>query len=195
MFSYLLILFSFFTNNVAFQPQTFYQDNELIGYSFHMELDSFVKIWHEEASKGFEKPIIVICHGQGKYYWYATPSERRGCIMFTEYMANWVVNKHPKRNIILVVCNPGGLELNIPNVYYFDDEVWTVPDGHMSKPEWIEWDKKQEAFAVANDQKRTPRETIPFNKTDGSIQEVLGYQPYQQRKNNNGTTHPTGRIQ
>lgn len=110
---------------------------------FISEPKDFGEWWLTEAKKRFANPIIVICHGgynsSGEWCVYPEIKLPKGAVASfyipekTEVFANDLHKLYPLNEIILVVCNEKGLTpFHIPNVYYFRQSAWKVPDENVN---------------------------------------------------------------
>ena len=90
--------------------------------------------WYGEASKRLADPIIFSCHGGMRDgIWVTCPDKPRVPVP-VEDVARTLSNLYPNRNIVLICCNPAGVELDVPNVWYARSDVWCRPDALCSGP-------------------------------------------------------------
>lgn len=101
------------------------------------EYKHLFSLWMVEANRRFANPVVVFCHGDtyidafGNPQWYAFPDVRPPLPVHT--LALELKQDYPGRDIVLVICNPDGLELGVPGVHYSrGGSVWIVPDRNLS---------------------------------------------------------------
>lgn len=110
-------------------------DIDIICVSQDLEYGS--KLWLIEARKRFINPLIF--SGHGTFIPYANnPAEGTWVISRERNNKQEIINVseiakslryiYPERDIILVVCNPGKVDINVKNVWYARENVWAVPD-------------------------------------------------------------------
>ena len=83
--------------------------------------------WEREIKKSDPDPILVFGHGANiGGVWFVSRYDGKIAPV------NWVVNKirkeFPSQRIYLIICNPGGIDLDIPGVSYAKVNVWKFPD-------------------------------------------------------------------
>jgi len=96
--------------------------------------------WQTVAAQRFKNPIVFACHGgvhreflasaAGLYVrssWWVLPDDGRQP-QSVESLAQTLANLYPERDIVLVCCNPGGFDLDVPRVWYCRRPVWVIPD-------------------------------------------------------------------
>lgn len=92
------------------------------------------RAWQAEAEKALGvKPYVLICHGgteidgRGKRIWCMYPAAPLRPIP-VEIRA-WMLRQQlpPEVPILLLCCNPDGLDIHVPNVWYAHSDVWCYP--------------------------------------------------------------------
>jgi hypothetical protein len=84
--------------------------------------------WEAEVRRhGITDCVIVICHGtEWMGMWMAFPDAPMKMITVEQLL--WTIRReHPGRDLIAVICNPTGLPLTVPDVYYAREDVWERP--------------------------------------------------------------------
>lgn len=69
--------------------------------------------------------------------WFLYPSPPLAP-MPVEWVAQTLHHIYPKADIVLVVCNENGVDLQIPHVWYAKAKVWTFPDNSLGKYKWAD---------------------------------------------------------
>ena len=83
--------------------------------------------WQIEANKRFHNPIIFACHGSSYYgVWSCVPESKE--LIPTLYVARFLHTEYPDKDIVLIVCNPGGASIHVDHVWYVKKNVWICPD-------------------------------------------------------------------
>lgn len=102
-------------------------------------LQRYASLWEREARTRFADPVLILGHG-GKAFgvWTVLLDDEQGnslCSIPLE-AAIWIERRRcPGRPIVLIVCNPGKMQLKgFPGVWYAKDLVWTVPDRFFHGP-------------------------------------------------------------
>lgn len=113
-----------------------YQEN-LTVLTLDIELAPMTEYWLEEVNERYRNAIVIESHGNTKII----DGEPTWCIYTVTHpdgtpVADVVANirRHePLRRIVILSCNPDGLRLEgIPNISYSLENVWVVPDDHLS---------------------------------------------------------------
>jgi len=80
-----------------------------------------------DAKTRFTNPVVVLAHGR-EYLgsWFIFPD--KGDPFRVDSYA-WILNEtYIDCDIVLFVCNPSGLTIYVPRVWYYRGNVWVVPD-------------------------------------------------------------------
>lgn len=103
------------------------------------DLAQFAWMWKEEVRRKYGTAIILMSHGTDVLGgWWC--QNGRGGLMPIELAVEQLRGLYPVRRIVLVVCNPGGYDLHIPNVSHSMSDVWVVPDRNLTPRSLIEPD-------------------------------------------------------
>ncbi len=113
----------------AAQPQQPHREcSDGYGLAWSRNVSQAVELWRVEAKKRFRDPFIFVCHGNtdsdGEWRLYPDQPMRR---MSVEAAAQMLHALMPEREIVLIVCNPDGLELHVPHVWYAKNSCWVRP--------------------------------------------------------------------
>ena len=113
---------------------------QIIRWSDFGDYNDIGDLWLLEAKKRFKDPIIFVCHGGsdwevlalgpatlGQWVWSAGPISPRIPVPM-KCVAAVLRNMYPNRPIILIACNPGFYDLDLPNVWYAKGSIWAIPD-------------------------------------------------------------------
>lgn len=85
--------------------------------------------WLDEIGLRYADAVAVFVHGNTHAEtgeWYAYPSV--GIAVPMEELVEELRETYPDDRIVLLVCNPDGLELDSPGVTYAKANVWVIPD-------------------------------------------------------------------
>lgn len=94
------------------------------------DLKAGVPSWVVEANRRYSGPVMVFAHGIDSYgVWYVVPDS--GPPIPVDLLVSRIKQEHPRRHVVLVVCNPGRCRLDEPGVSYALDSVWTLPDSAL----------------------------------------------------------------
>lgn len=87
--------------------------------------------WIAETSRRYETFVLVLVHGEDvDGVWTAFPDA--GSPVSVETLVERVRRDWPRRQIVLIVCNPGGHDLAVPGVAYSCQMVWLIPTRYTS---------------------------------------------------------------
>jgi hypothetical protein len=101
-------------------------------YSVSMEFCR--SLWYREALKRFANPVLIFCHGSDfGGQWMLTPDDSFSPPIPAEAMAKLKAKEFFPRPVLLVACNPGHNRIDVPNVFYFTDSIWLVPDEGLNR--------------------------------------------------------------
>ncbi len=84
-----------------------------------------VRRWEREAAKRLHNPVVIIGHGEGSDPWTCYPDI--GPDIPVEALARLLHELFPRRDCLLIICNPHNATIDVPNVYYSDRNVWLTP--------------------------------------------------------------------
>jgi len=92
----------------------------------------FAPYWVTEVQRRYSDAVVVIVHGlgtpQGEWVMFPFGSTGVSVDLFVENLRNI----HPTRRIVLVTCNPDGIECKLPGVTYATKNVLLVPRAAQS---------------------------------------------------------------
>jgi len=99
------------------------------------DLMPWVDEWQAEIAYRYEEFFLIMVHGETLYgEWHVFP-DRGGPVPVTALIARFR-QRGVEGQIVLVVCNPGGHRLNVPDVSYATRNVWVVPDRYVNDLFW-----------------------------------------------------------
>ena len=79
------------------------------------------------AHRGINDFVLAMCHGyEINGEWWVAPAARFPTTT-AEFVAS-VRRRYPDKHVVLIVCNPGGVEFEVPDVSYATENVWVIPD-------------------------------------------------------------------
>jgi hypothetical protein len=92
-------------------------------------LEMFAPLWRAEIGRRFDNAAVILVHG-GDFVageWIVAAGFG-GHVTPVKEIVKRFQKLHPGRTICLISCNPGGVKLGIPGVYYGRSNIWCVPD-------------------------------------------------------------------
>jgi hypothetical protein len=92
-------------------------------------LEMFAPLWRAEIGRRFDNAAVILVHG-GDFVageWIVAAGFG-GHVTPVKEVVQRFQKLHPGRTICLISCNPGGVKLGIPGVYYGKSNIWCVPD-------------------------------------------------------------------
>jgi hypothetical protein len=92
-------------------------------------LELFAPLWRAEIGRRFDNAVVILVHG-GDFVageWIVAAGFG-GHVTPVKEIVQRFQKLHPGRTICLISCNPGGVKLGIPGVYYGKSNIWCVPD-------------------------------------------------------------------
>jgi hypothetical protein len=92
-------------------------------------LELFAPLWRAEIGRRFDNAVVILVHG-GDFVageWIVAAGFG-GHVTPVKEIVQRFQKLHPGRTVCLISCNPGGVKLGIPGVYYGKSNIWCVPD-------------------------------------------------------------------
>ncbi len=99
---------------------------------FSESLRPSVVPWYIEASRRFDRPVMVVGHGaRVEGVWCVWPDDATGrpvLVPIPMYWVAWRVHRmYPNRTVVIIACNPDRDTLAAPGVYYALGYVCILP--------------------------------------------------------------------
>ena len=86
----------------------------------------YERYWSRESKRRYTNAILILSHGHDfNGQWTCDYGTGR---ILVEDLVNLTRKQYPIRRIVLVICNPGGYTLTLPNVSYSLKNIWLMPD-------------------------------------------------------------------
>ena len=96
------------------------------------DLRDAARWWVHEASRRYPSAVVFASHGTSwNGEWWCENGE--GGLIRVEDVAKQLRHDYPGMRVVLVVCNPGHHDLDIPGVTHAMSNVWVVPDRLLSE--------------------------------------------------------------
>lgn len=83
--------------------------------------------WFEEAARRYDSAVLVFSHGNSLGGVWVCDHNEKGLVSVMAMVLE-VRQTYPDHRIVLVICNPGHHNLDLPNVSYATEDVWIWPD-------------------------------------------------------------------
>lgn len=112
-------------------------------------MNGLAQLWEPEVARRYPGAVMLVCHGSdtnGDWYMHpdvdhgATGEDAPARLVKEEVLKAQI--RFPGRMIVLICCNPGGYDLDLPLVAYAKSSVWVIPDRNMlprvrENPEYV----------------------------------------------------------
>lgn len=95
-------------------------------YVLSPDLDKYKEMWYAEVIRRFKNPVLVIGHGGVDKNDVWVQDDLAGKVT-VESLAVSLHHLYPKRDVVLVVCNPKNADLHVDRVWYAHGLVWSPP--------------------------------------------------------------------
>jgi len=105
-----------------------FRSGNIMSLVYSPDLESFAPYWCTEAQRRYSNCIVVMAHGFDMGEWWCQYGDS---VIRVELLIHRLQGQYPGRRIVIVVCNPGGYDLQIPGVTHTLTSSWAMPDRAM----------------------------------------------------------------
>lgn len=100
-------------------------------------LRQYAPKWETEVYRRYPNSVLVLAHGNDMdgSWWCEYPDDDNRRLV--SELIDQIRIQYPLRRIVLMICNPGGYKLDIPNISYALSNVWVIPDRELAIRSWL----------------------------------------------------------